>query len=611
MGSHGPDQLNIPSRERVEPGSYNIPLGKFPETAIKAADNPDQLAMEIIDRLNKVLDQKDTSAIAQLFLPDGYWRDHLCLSWDFRTVKGNDAIAKFITGCSSSIKIEIDRSSTFKAPHNGPIDALGDVHGVEFFIKVTTGVGKGHGVARLSQEGNEWKIFTLSTTLLELTGHEEKTNGRRPLGVKHGVQQGRQNWQDRRIAEQEYKDKEPAVLIIGAGQGGLTAAARLKMLGVDALIIDQEERVGDNWRRRYHQLVLHDPVWYDHLPYMSFPANWPVFTPKDKLAEFFDSYVKLMELNVWTRTNLKSASYDESQRQWTVVVERHSADGAVDSRTFHPHHIIQATGHSGKKNMPKFKGMDTFQGDLLCHSSEFQGAKPESRGKKAVVVGSCNSGHDIAQDFVEKGYDVTMVQRSSTSLRGKWSPDRRCGCVSMEYPPELFKTQQVKITEKMNKNDTDTLAGLAKAGFIVDKGPMDAGLLMKYLQRGGGYYIDVGGSQLIADGKIKVKHGQEITEVLPHGLRFADDTELQADEIVFATGYQNMRSQARVIFGDEIADRLGDVWGLDAEGEIRTMWRRSGYPGFWFMGGNLAMCRYYSRLLALQIKALEEGIASY
>lgn len=414
--------------------------------------------------------------------------------------------------------------------------------------------------------------------------------------------------------------------MLGAGQGGLTAAARLKMLSVNTLVIDHQDRIGDSWRRRYHQLVLHDPVWFDHMPYLPFPPSWPTFTPKDKMADFFESYVKLLELNVWTRTEVKSSSWDDSKKLWTVILERKKDDGMVETRTVHPRHVIQATGHSGKKNHPTFKGMDTFKGDRICHSSEFPGANPVSKGKKAVVVGSCNSGHDIAQDYYEKGYDVTMVQRSSTcvvssssivdiGLKGLFEESgpatEDADLYVWSIPPALFKAQQVKVTAAMNQHDAKTIEGLEKAGFKVDKGPMDAGLLMKYLHRGGGYYIDVGASQLIADGKIKVKHGQEIGEVLPNGLRFADGSQLEADEIVFATGYQNMRSQARIFFGDAVADRVGDVWGLDQEGEMRTIWKRSGHPGFWFMGGNLALCRYYSRLLALQIKALEEGIATY
>jgi hypothetical protein len=405
----------------------------------------------------------------------------------------------------------------------------------------------------------------------------------------------------------------------------LVAAARLKVLGVDTLVIDRQVRVGDNWRNRYHQLVLHDPVWYDHMPYLPFPPDWPIYTPKDKLADFFETYVQFRELNVWTQTEIKSSSWDESKKQWTVVLERQTENG-TETRTFHPRHVIQATGHSGKKNLPEFKGMGNFKGDRLCHSAEFPGTNPESKGKKAVVVGSCNSAHDIAQDFVEKGYDVTMVQRSSTcvvssestlkiSFKGLYDgtgpPTEDADLYLSSIPLRLFKAHQIKATKLTCQNDAQTIEGLEKAGFKVDMGSADSGLLLKYYQRGGGYYIDVGGSQLIIDGKIKVKQGQEISEILPHGLRFADGSELQADEIVFATGYQNMRTETRVIFGDEVADRVGDVWGLDKEGEIRTIWRRSGHPGFWFMGGNFALSRYYSRLLALQIKALETGLTTW
>lgn len=422
---------------------------------------------------------------------------------------------------------------------------------------------------------------------------------------------------------QKGKGKLRANTVSGAGQAGLTITARLKMLGIDTLVIDREDAIGDSWRNRYHQLVLHDPVWFDHMPYLPFPPHWPIFTPKDKLAEFFESYVKLLELNVWTRAQVKSSSWDEGKKIWTVIVERRRADGSVESRTLHPKHVVQATGHSGEKNLPQFKGYDGFQGERICHSSDWPGARDGAVGKKAVVVGACNSAHDIVQDYCEKGYEVTMVQRSSTcvvssdsivniGLKGLYEEGgpatEDADLYLWSIPPPLFKLQQSKVTKAMNANDAKTIEGLEKAGFKVDRGPMDAGLLVKYLQRGGGYYIDVGASQLIVDGKVKVKHGQEISEVLPNGLRFADGSEVQADEIVFATGYQNMRTQARAIFGDEVADRVGDVWGWDEEGEMRTIWRGTGHPGFWFMGGNLALCRYYSRLLALQIQATIEGL---
>ena len=622
MGAHDGDG---PSAQRVEPGSVNIPLGAYPASAASSDVDAVQVVQGILTKLKDAITQKDSAAIAKLFLGDNsYWRDHLALTWELRTLKGSDKISNFVASSSTPFtKLEIDTSESSRQPRFGGIDAFGEVNGITSFLTFETQVGRGRGILKLAEDNGEWKIFTIFAGLTELKGHEEPTGRRRTKGVQHGGDPNRKNWRERREAEKNLEGIEPKVLIIGAGQGGLAAAARLKMLNIPALMVDMNERVGDNWRKRYHQLVLHDPVWYDHLPYMPFPSFWPVFSPKDKLADWFESYVQHMELNVWTSSKLTSSSWDEGKKQWTVSVERKLPDGSTETRTFYPKHIIQATGHSGKKNWPSIKGMDTFKGSRLCHSSEFSGAKPNSQGRKAVVVGCCNSGHDIAQDFYEKGYDVTIVQRSTTcvissesitdiGLKGVYDedgpPTEDADLLAWSSPSELAKRDQVKLTKIQNENDKKLLDGLRAVGFGIDMGDMDSGLVIKYFQRGGGYYIDVGASQLIIDGKIKVKQGQELAQILPDGIEFADGSKLEADEIVFATGYQNMRTEARTIFGDEVADRVGDVWGLNAEGEFRTMWQNSGHPGFWFMGGNLAITRYYSRILALQIKAIEEGL---
>ena len=398
------------------------------------------------------------------------------------------------------------------------------------------------------------------------------------------------------------------------------------MLGVDSLIIDRNELIGDNWRLRYRQLVLHDPVWYDHMPYLEFPPHWPIFTPKDKLADFFECYAKMLELNVWTKTTISHCEWDETRQHWSITLATKQPDGSCQERTFHPRHIIQATGQSGKMRMPYIQGMENFRGDRLCHSSQFPGASENSSGKKAVIIGSSNSAHDIAQDYYEKGYDVTMVQRSSTcvvsskaitdiGLKGFYEeggPSVEDADILLHSTPmSVLKALQVSVTGLEAEHDKELLDGLERAGFKVDRGPDGAGLLIKYFQRAGGYYIDVGASQLIVDGKIGVKQGQEIAEILPRGLRFADGSVLEANEIIFATGYENMRSQTRLMLGDAVADRVSDVWGFNQEGEIRTIWQDSGQPGFWFHGGNLATARYYSKILALQIKALEEGLYQY
>lgn len=549
------------------------------------------------------------------------------MTWDFHTLQGPEQILRFIQSSPQAgqlTSVSLDDSSAHKFPQ---AQGFGSLKAVQTFLKIETSTGRGEGLVRLvsdTNDGGRWKALTLFTTLKELKGYEENIRSRRPRGTESSLGDRGRNWKDRLVTQQNFEGgRQPIVLILGAGQGGLTVAARLKQLGLETLIIDRNPRVGDNWRNRYHQLVLHDSVWYDHMPYLNFPPNWPVFTPKDKLADWFEYYAGVLELNVWTNTTLETSEWSESTRQWTVTLAREK-DGKKENRTLHPRHVILATGHSGEPYFPsRIAGIDDFRGDLLIHSSQFTTPREKSKGKKAVVVGCCNSGHDIARDYYDHGYDVTIVQRSSTlvltsdtlsevTMKGLYAEDgppvEDADIVNMSIPNPIAKRLHIQATSEMMRRDSTLLHGLTAAGFAVDSGPDGAGLYMKYLSRGGGYYVDVGASQLIVDKKIKIKQGHDVKSIKARSLVLADGSELEADEIVFATGYQNMRETARKVFGDELADSVHDVWGFDDEGETRGMWRRSGHPGFWFFGGNLALCRFYSRLLALQIKAIEVGL---
>ncbi|KAL1897967.1 hypothetical protein Sste5346_003820 [Sporothrix stenoceras] len=630
----------LPHDNRLEKDSFNVVPAVFPNVTIPDGTDARKVATDAIAAVNKSLSSKDYKSLGALFAEEGQWRDHLGVSWDFRTVQGPSKITEFLTVSSAGQQLtnfEVDESQPQREPAQGALDAFGKSPCVVAYTTFTSSVGTGRGIVRLIHESasSSWKIYAFYTALQELTGFEQPLGARRPLGASHGGGRNMKNWREQRDEDSNFTAAEPSVLILGAGQGGLTLAARLKMLGVKTLVVDREERVGDNWRNRYRQLVLHDPIWFDHMPYMQFPAFWPIFTPKDKLGDFFEAYVSLLELNVWTRTEIKSLEYDAAAKRYNVTVERTAAStGAKETRTFHPQHIVQATGHSGKKNMPEVPGVDSFKGELLCHSSEFPGAKPPPEDnptavRRAVVVGSCNSGHDIAQDLYENGYDVTIVQRSSTCVvSSKAIADIGLGALYSEKvqaklpvddadlllwssPTNLSKAVQVQATTLEIEHDTKLLEGLQKVGFTLDRGTDGAGLFFKYFQRGGGYYIDVGASQLIIEGKIKVKSGQGIKQVTSTGLDMADGTHLAADIVVFATGYQNMRTQTKILFGDKLASATRDVWGFDKEGEFRTMWRGSGQPGYWYMGGNLALARYFGRFLALQIKAQEEGLMPY
>ena len=152
------------------------------------------------------------------------------------------------------------------------------------------------------------------------------------------------------------------MLVVGGGQAGLSIAARLAQLQVDTLIVDREPRIGDNWRKRYHALTLHNQVQVNHLPYMPFPPSWPTYIPKDKLAAWFEAYVESMELNYWTATELVSGSYDEQKRQWSVVLRQ--ADGTT--REMHPRHVVMATGVSGIPSLPDIPGLCRISQARFC-----------------------------------------------------------------------------------------------------------------------------------------------------------------------------------------------------------------------------------------------------
>lgn len=580
-----------------------------------AQDPAYDVARTWLDAFGTALREGDLDAVDYLFLAEGWWRDLLTFTWDLRTIHGTAAIKSTLAAT-----LQATRPSAFRLTEGKPpelVEADENTRWVQGFFDFETAIARGRGFFRLMPAGEHWKGWTVLTAMEELKGHEERLGPNRVKGVNHGEQERRTSWLDRRRAKRDFTEDEPQVLVVGAGQAGLSIAARLGQLDVDTLVIERNERIGDSWRNRYRSLVLHDPVWYDHMAYLPFPKHWPVFTPKDKLADWFESYASSMELNVWTRTELLSASYDDATKKWTATVRRE--DGA--ERVLHPNHVVLATGMSGVPKAPEIPGAEVYAG-VVTHSSGHSSGQAYA-GKHAIVVGSCNSGHDIAHDFHEQGANVTMVQRSSTYVMtsengiatlfagtyeegGPPTEDADLIFASIPYPVLAHIHQGA--TQQIAELDKDLLTGLERAGFKIDYGEDGSGLFMKYLRRGGGYYIDVGASQLIADGKILVKQGVEIERFTATGVEFTDGTELAADIVVLATGYENMRESARALLGNAVADRCTPVWGLDEEGELRTIWRDSGHDGFWFMGGNLHQSRHYSKFLALKIKAIEEGL---
>ena len=560
---------------------------------------------------------RDIERAAAMFATDSFWRDLVSFTWNITTVEGRAGVADLLGATLDTAAPHGFRTSEPAEEADGVTTAW-----IEF--ETATGRGKGH--LRLKEEG----AWTLLTTLHELKGHEEPRGLRRPRGAEHGANRERQTWAEQREQERESLgyETQPYVLIVGGGQGGIALGARLRQLDVPTIVIDKRGRPGDQWRSRYKSLCLHDPVWYDHLPYIKFPDNWPVFAPKDKIADWLESYTRIMELNYWTNTEAKSARYDEATGEWTVEVER---DG--QPVVLRPKQLVMATGMSGKPNVPDFPGMDRFRGDQH-HSSAHPGPDAYA-GKRAVVVGSNNSAFDICGALWEKGADVTMVQRSSThivrsdtlmdiGLGALYSEEAVAAGVTTEtadlifasLPYRIMHEFQIPLYEQMRERDKDFYDRLEKAGFRHDWGDDGSGLFMKYLRRGSGYYIDVGAADLVADGDVHLVQGQ-VAELTEDSVVLEDGTALAADVVVYATGYGSMNGWAADLIDQETADKVGKVWGLGSdttkdpgpwEGEQRNMWKPTQQEALWFHGGNLHQSRHYSLYLALQLKARAEGI---
>ena len=573
-----------------------------------------------LSKFEAALSKSDAKAAAALFADACYWRDLVSFTWNIITLEGHAAIEEMLKETLAKVK-----PSHWKI--EGEATAAGGV--TEGWFTFETAVSRGRGILRLK----DGKCWTLLTTMVELKGHEERKGPKRIIGAEHGVAKNRKNWLQLKQEEEARLgvSEQPYCLIIGGGQGGIGLGARMKRLGVPTIIVEKNERPGDSWRKRYKSLCLHDPVWYDHMPYIPFPDDWPVFSPKDKLGDWLEMYTKVMELNYWGSTLCESASYDEALQEWTVKVVRNGKP-----ITLRPKQLVLATGMASVANTPKFPGLEKFKGDQH-HSSKHPGPDAYA-GKKCVVIGSNNSAHDICAALWEAGADVTMIQRSSTHVaRSDSLMELDLGPVYSEQavargidvdtadmlvasmPYKLKPQQQIQVFKEIAKRDADFYARLEKVGFMHDWGDDGSGLGTKYMRRGSGYYIDVGASELICNGSIKLKTRVSVKEIKEHSVVFSDGSELPADLIVYATGYGSMNGWAAELISQEVADKVGKVWGLGSnttkdpgpwEGEPRNMWKPTQQEALWFHGGNLAQSRQYSQFLALQLKARKEGIAT-
>ena len=549
----------------------------------------------------------------ELFLDDCHWRDLLALTWKIQTLSGKNNVINKIY--ESVLNVQAKDFLVDKNRAQPREVSRADKTVIEVILTFENKFGKCEGIVRLyndEQESRKLKAWSLLTALDELNTKETKNKNLYEHNIKGP------NWLDLRNEEKLYKDRDPEVIIVGCGQAGLSIASRLKQQNIDTLVIDKHERVGDNWRKRYHSLKLHNQVHVNHLPYMPFPPTWPTYLPKDKLAGWFEYYAESMELNVWTSTTFLDAQYDENKKKWNAKIKL--SDGSI--KLMRPKHIVMAIGVSSIPNRVKILGIDNFQGELM-HSSDYMNGK-DYKGKNVVVFGTGTSAHDVAQDLYVHGANVKIIQRSPSmvvnvepsaqlpyQLYSEGLSTDDCDLITTASPLAVLKKTHQMLTEKTSKIDKPLLDKLKNIGFKLDYGQDNTGWQFKYLTRGGGYYFNVGASDLIADGKIKVIQFSDILDFTNSGIKMKSDDEFQIDLMITATGYKGQEYVVENLFGKSVSDKIGPIWGFDEDTqELRNMWIQTKQPGLWFHAGSLAQCRIFSKFLALQIKAIQKDILS-
>ncbi len=557
-----------------------------------------------LDSFEHALGQDSQTALTDLLCEDPHWRNILGIGWDFRTISGRDQVCGALMRSAQAADARNFATDCAQIPAQHAERA--DESVVECAIQFQSNRGRCKGVVRLRPDGQSgFRAWSLMTAIDEPSITADRQS---PTELRDATR----NWHEHRAVERGYRDRDPEVLVVGGGHAGLCAAVELGQRNVDALVIDGYERVGDNWRNRYSALHLHNRTPSNHLPYLPFPSTFPRYIPKDKIANWLEAYADIMELNVWTRTSLQQAQYDREQQCWIATL----AQPDNSTRVIRPRHIVMATSISGSPKRAEIPGIQNFNGHV-CHSGEFENSQ-RWRDQSAVVFGTGTSAHDISQDLERHGASVTMIQRSPTLIVNlepsaqlydqvyydDGPPLAARDLMNSSFPLALVKRIQKKITDKTRELDAPLHARLDKAGFRLEFGENGTGWPLKYRTRGGGYYFNAGCSELIADGRIKLEQFSSVSHVERDGIRLHNQSLIDADLIVLATGYHSQDHMLEKLYGSAVAEKVGKVWGFDDDTqELNNMWTRTPQSGLWFTGGSFSQCRIYSRYLALQIEA--------
>ncbi|KAH8691479.1 flavin-containing monooxygenase [Talaromyces proteolyticus] len=504
------------------------------------------------------------------------WRDLFALRGTLRTSYSTHAILR---GWSTICRSRQARSGRGFRPNKN----TSWLH-VGFKFRVAAApAAECHGfLALVLEEDDQWRICTIRTIFELLVGcadvdtlpevddqdrdfanrtthvdeHNITNSAHKPTSIRNGTCH---------TSQSTYYD----AIVAGAGQAGLSTAGRLQTLGVNYLVLESHSKAGENCAVRYESAKLHTPRDYNQLPFgRIFPSSYPEYLGKHDILRGYKDFIH-------------------------KYVTRAGREEMITCR-----HLVVAVGSGGQiPIMPIFPNREDFQGEVL-HSVDYSSAEAWA-GKRAIVVGTANTAHDVSSDMVDAGLKlITMVQRSRTYVIPaeyfKVISDRTYnGTVRIDdadreqysQPPAISRLLGIMSLHAMASKEPERFDALEKVGFRVER---YGDISYQIIEKMGGHYIDVGCSEKISKGLIKIK----------------PDALIPPDVIVFCTGFRgNMRTNVVELFGRDIAAQVDDFWTLDSEGELKGAFKPTSHPRLWYIWGTIGYCRYFSRHVALQIKA--------
>lgn len=565
-----------------------VSLTKHPATLPQARVSEDvdhvSVSAEALKRLARKLGHEDLAENA-------IWRDTVALTGTLRTFFQPAQITKVwrnLTGIHKPADFQIVPQSS-RVVRLGPETAWVEAR---FTFQVDgerparcsgiLGLVPGHGGS------DDWKIWLLCTILEQPLGwpdvdHLEPVDKARSASSAHchnGISSG-----DPSNGSADTT-KTVDCLVVGASMAGLTMAARLKALKLSYLAVEKHARLGDLWLHdRYESVKLHTSKEYSQMPYYprTYGPDAPYNLTGKDLAKGFQEFVETFGIDVLTSTTLDAASWDVQRDCWRLLLTSRGEGMVLWAR-----HVVLAVGNNGViPSIPEYSDRDLFKGQII-HSKEWRSAEPW-KGKHGIVIGSANTAQDVAADMCRAGLkSVTMVQRSKTWVMPQSTfsvlvdpvynadiPLELSDRMLMGYPLPVQRLMAMAGIRMCADAKPEYFDKFEANGFDLERHGDLWGLMY---DREGGHFFDTGNGRYISDGLVKVISGTEPCSYTETGLRTRDGQYLNADVVVFATGYHgnHIKETASRVFGPDIAESLEDFFPCDKEGESRGAWKDTG-----------------------------------